>query len=178
MIEWKDIKDYEGLYRVSNTGKVKSLERVVCNGKTGSKRTVRERVLSTSLRTGYNAVNLSRSNQKNVHKVSRLVARAFLSNWESKPYVDHINGDRTDDRVTNLRMVTNQENCLAFKTKAKNTSSQYRGVTWDKQTHKWRASIMFNSKYLCLGRFYNEADAAQAYEDKRLTIIGAHKFLK
>ena len=68
---------------------------------------------------------------------------------------------KTDNRICNLRPVTNQQN--AFNVNAK-------GYTWDKFTNKWRSQIMLNGKNICLGRYKIEEDARQAY------IFGKEKY--
>lgn len=95
---WKDIPGYEGLYQVSNLGNVKSL--------------YNNRLLKLCWRNTkkeYKAVYLSKKTKKTFF-VHRLVAIAFIPNPDNKPCVDHINGDRLDNRVDNLKWVTNKEN--------------------------------------------------------------------
>ena len=107
---WKDVPGYEGLYQVSNMGRVKSLERRVPN-RVGS-RIVKERVLKTfTPDDGYPKVTLSNVNQVSV-KVNRLVAMAFL---EHKPcgfnkVVTHKNHDTSDCRLENLVILTLSDN--------------------------------------------------------------------
>lgn len=77
--------------------------------------------------------------------------------------VDHINGNTLDNRRSNLRPATRQENARNGK-KHGSGSSQYKGVTWDANRHKWRAQIRVvpgNTKYL--GRYDDEKEAALAY---------------
>ena len=100
---WRDIVGYEGLYQVSNLGMVKSLNY------RGSKK---EKVLSLNReRTGYERVKLCKEGQHKVERIHKLVAMAFIPNPENKPCIDHINTDRSDNRVENLRWVTHKENC-------------------------------------------------------------------
>ena len=97
---WVDIKGYEGLYQVSNQGRVKRLYK---NGKI--------RILKPSLdNNGYLYVTLSKNNKPKIFKLHRLIAINFIPNPENKPCIDHINTIRTDNRVENLRWVTKKEN--------------------------------------------------------------------
>ena len=86
---WKDIEGYEGLYQVSNMGRVKSLK----FGK--------ERILNPS-KNRYVIVTLSKDNKTNYFQVHRLVAKAFIPNPHNLPQVNHRNEDKTDNRVDNL----------------------------------------------------------------------------
>ena len=104
--EWRDIIGYEDLYMVSNLGRVKSLERYDSRG-----RKIKERILTGTIdKYGYIIVNLSKNNKNKLFKVHRLVAIAFIPNLENKPFIDHINTIRDDNRVENLRWATYEEN--------------------------------------------------------------------
>jgi hypothetical protein len=109
---WKDIKGYEGLYQVSNMGRLKSLERTVA-GKNGSERTIRERILKPSTNEyGYLRVCLCDSRGKRKFlSVHRLVCEAFHENPKNKPEVNHINENKSDNRACNLEWVSRKENC-------------------------------------------------------------------
>ena len=110
MIEiWKDIKNFEQIYQVSNLGRVKSLARYV-NSKGGSQRLVKECILVPVLTSnGYLKVSLNNATRKtfNIH---RLVAEAFIPNPDNKPQVNHIDENKTDNTVTNLNWMTSKEN--------------------------------------------------------------------
>jgi hypothetical protein len=150
---WKDIKDYEGHYQVSSLGRVKSLK----YGK--------ERILKQAIEGGgYLQVVLSNNKKNAKYKVHKLVCIAFLGHIPNgmKTVVDHRNGIKTDNRLENLRLVTNRENST-FGFLKKETSSKFTGVSWSKQANKWRAKIMLNGKLKHLGDFKCELPAAFAY---------------
>ena len=96
---WRDICGYEGLYKVSNFGRVKSLH------------FGREKLLKAGVsNTGYANVSLTKNKTKKNFHVHVLVAGAFLPNPEGKREVNHIDGDKTNNRVENLEWVTGSEN--------------------------------------------------------------------
>lgn len=103
---WKDILGYEGLYQVSSTGRVKSVEKVDL---LGHKR--KEHIMSLSHNRGYLNVNLfDKEGIRKTFRVHRLVAIAFIQNPNNKPEVNHINGIPSDNAVHNLEWVTSSEN--------------------------------------------------------------------
>lgn len=110
MIEvWKDIAGYEGMYQVSNLGRVKSLERWVQNH--GKLQHHPEKIRTPSKReTGYLALQLYKDNKPQNCYIHRLVAEAFLPNPDNKSTVNHINGDKKDNRADNLEWSTYTEN--------------------------------------------------------------------
>lgn len=112
---------------------------------------------------GYRAVKV----RGKMSKVHRLIAQAFLTDWNPDWSVDHINGTKHDNRPTNLRQFeTNAEHCQAFQKKSENCSSRYRGVTWYKWSGKWMAQIIINRKRIHLGYFETEEAAAIAFDRK------------
>ena len=109
---WKDINGYEGLYQVSNKGRVKSLDRYATNH---SKKQFRpERILKQNIQQAGRSkrcmVVLSKEGKLRPVRVHRLVAEAFIPNPENKPFIDHIDTDSTNNKVENLRWVTAKEN--------------------------------------------------------------------
>lgn len=78
--------------------------------------------------------------------------------------VDHISGDGLDNRRTNLRIVSHQENHQAWVRKRAGASSKFRGVCWCAERKKWCANIRLNGKTFHPGRFDSEIDAAKAYD--------------
>ena len=86
-------------------------------------------------------------------------------------YVDHINGNKLDNRLENLRIVTPQQNNMN-KTSSKNSTSQYIGIYL--YNKKWRASIKVNNKNIHLGTFINEIDAAKSRDLATKEYFGIH----
>lgn len=109
MEEWRPIKDYEGLYEVSNMGRVRSLDREIITSN-GKKIHLKGKILKLQLNnSGYLFVGLNKHNKKHFY-VHFLVAKSFIPNLENKQFIDHINTNKTDNRVENLRWVTREEN--------------------------------------------------------------------
>lgn len=98
---WKPIGGYEGLYEVSNMGRIKSFynseERILKKSKTT---------------TGYWKIELRKNKIRKSFKVHRLVAFAFIANPENKPYINHIDGNPLNNKVDNLEWCTQHENLV------------------------------------------------------------------
>ena len=84
-------------------------------------------------------------------------------------YVDHINGNKLDNRLQNLRLATNSQN-QQNRPAPKNNTSGYRGVTWHKQANKWMARLCHNKRRITIGFYDTPHEAYQAFknEAKRL----------
>jgi len=109
---WKDIKGYEGIYQISNLGKVKSLKRYKKNK--SKLQLVNEKILSnyTNSKNGYVYVYLCKDgNYKNV-RLHKLVAQTFIENPMNYKYINHINGDKTNNNVNNLEWCTQSYNVI------------------------------------------------------------------
>lgn len=111
METWKDVKDFEGFYQISNKGNIKSLERQV-TGKLGSVRVLPEKLITpTDNGKGYLVVALYKNGKRYFKKIHRLVAEAFIPNPDNKSEVNHIDGNKSNNNYTNLEWSTTKENC-------------------------------------------------------------------
>ena len=108
---WKPISGYEGLYEVSNLGRVRSLGHFVGNQYIERRFQNRIRLIKASNRkANYKGVTLHKDGKQKAFLLHRLVAEAFIPNPENKPEVNHKNHIRWDNRVENLEWCTRQEN--------------------------------------------------------------------
>ena len=108
---WKKLHVADN-YEVSNTGEIrnKSTGKIIAQRNNGH---------------GYLTVHLYNSSKRKVYYVHRLVASAFLENKENKPEVNHINGDKTNNNVSNLEWCTRSENSIhAYRTKLRTVSQK------------------------------------------------------
>ena len=140
---YKKIEGFE-VYSVSDWGNVR-------NDQTG-------RILKNSHRTGYPMVRLQKDNKTYKNDIHRLVAIAFIDNLANKKCVDHIDNNRHNNNVINLRWATRSQNSQNTKLSSRNTSGT-KGVSWNKTANKWCALITINGKKIHLGYFLNKEDA-------------------
>ena len=110
---WKEIKGFEGLYEVSNLGRVRSLDRYIKHWRGGVMK-LKGQIMKFNYKynnkENYILIHLSKNGKNYAYSLHRLVAEAFIPNPDNKPIIDHINGIRTDNRVNNLRWCTQKEN--------------------------------------------------------------------
>ena len=156
---WKDVVGYEGIYKVSNLGRVKSLARKA--GYSNRK----ERVLAPSLkRDGYLHVGLSKDCKRITRPVHKLVAESFLNHVPCghKEVVDHIDNDRLNNKEDNLQVITHRQ----IISKDKKKSNRFTGVRFDKRRNLFYSGIQINGENIHLGSFKCDLPAAYAYNMK------------
>ena len=149
---WKDIKDYEGLYQVSNQGNVKSFksdkEKLLKPGTNGK---------------GYYMVTLWKNSKCKTFSVHRIVYEVFVGELIKGLVIDHINGITTQNNIDNLQQISNRKNVIKGE-RTKNGTSKYVGVAWSKSHNKWRSGIRINGIQKYLGVFNTEEEASAAYQ--------------
>ena len=152
---FKDIKDYEGHYQISNLGAVKSLKR---NS---------ERVISPSIdkTKGYYRVCLYKNSERKSFYIHQLVAIAFLGHKPNgnKLVGDHIDNNKTNNNLENLQVISNRENSSKDQWR-RNPSSYCVGVSYNSGKKKWESSIFVNGDSFHLGCFNNEIQASLEYK--------------
>jgi hypothetical protein len=138
--EWRIIIDFPN-YKISNHGSVWD--------------NVKHRAIKSHNRVGNRNVNLKTVGIKTTRDVHVLLARAFIPNPYDLPEVDHINRIRNDNRLENLRWVTDQENQY--------NRSNTKGYYFNKVAQKFQATISHNGKIKYLGLYDTEARASSVY---------------
>lgn len=110
--EWKPVVGYEGLYEVSNKGRVRSIDRLR-KGKHQNMCRMQGKMLKPIIQNGYLIVSLVKDAKCRHYRVHRLVAEAFIPNDDlEKSHVNHIDGDKTNNSVENLEWCTYRENAI------------------------------------------------------------------
>lgn len=113
---WKDVKGYEGIYKVSNKGRLLRTERVI-KRKNGSPLPIKTKItIGTKDSTGYRRVTLMKNGKEQITRMHRIVAENFIANPNNLPQVNHIDGNKLNNEYTNLEWVTGKQNIQhAFK---------------------------------------------------------------
>lgn len=147
---WKIIDGYNN-YSISNLGNVFN--------------NIRNKQLSYGkINTGYLYVDLWFENKRKRFLIHRLVARHFFDEFDDKQKIDHIDRNKLNNRIDNLRHITHSNN-IKNANKRLNTTSKYKGVSFIKSINKWRSRITIDKKIYYLGNYETEKEAATAYNN-------------
>lgn len=164
---WKDVVGYEGYYKVSNLGRVKSLDRINNKGVTQI-----GRVLKCGYRSGYKSVALSKNGKSVSCVIHRLVAIAFVPNKNNKPQVNHIDEDKNNNNVNNLEWVTAKENnnygthnARQAKTRSKPIKVIYQDDTYE----IWESATIFAKEY---SNGVSQQNIVKVLKGKRASTVG------
>ena len=140
---WRPIVGYEGLYEVSSYGRVRSLDRYVNNNSFR-----KGKVLSPGKDTiGYLFVVLSCNGKCKTIRVHRLVAQAFIPNPDNLPEINHINEDKTDNRVDNLEFCNRKYNINYGSRKDKVKDTKIKNGYWTGLSKKDLGKREYNHQY-------------------------------
>ena len=143
--QWRDIKGYEGLYQTSNSGRIKSLPRLVRRGTAGFMKTTTQIRITHLGKKGYERVTLSNHKGKKRNElVHRLVAIAFLPNPNELPDVNHKNEVKHHNFLSNLEWCTHKYNCNH------GTSPKRIGSKLSKKTYQYAMDGCFVKEYKSL----------------------------
>ena len=174
---WKDVKGYEGLYVVSNLGRVKRLP----VGKQWPSKKTHNNIRKQALKNGYLCVNLSKQNKVKWFGVHRLAATAFIPNPNNYPHVNHIDENKTNNRVDNLEWCTQSQNKLHGTAIKRQNETRHKN---DPYKVIWKAAAMKHAKRVSMyDKESNEiiktydsiTDAAKYSGDNICTIINQCK---
>lgn len=151
---WKDIKDYEGRYRISSFGNAKTIIK-------GNDLVLKSYVANS----GYLFIRPFKDKKFHNLYIHSMVAMTFLNHVPNKGVIaiDHIDNNRLNNHVNNLQIISVRENISKTPHK-KNYSSKYTGVCLNKSSNTWLSRILINGQRKYLGQFKNEYDAHLAYQ--------------
>lgn len=150
---FKSIKDYEGLYKVSDFGLVKSKDGIILKNRID--------------KDGYLRVNLRKNGKMKTYMISHLVWDHFGDRPRNGHalQVDHIK-EKWNNRIDNLQLLTNRQNVSKGFIQNGKKTSKYTGVCWGKDKNKWIVAIRENNKKIYLGSFKDEHKAHLVYQEK------------
>ena len=169
--EWKSIPNYEEFYEISSLGRVKNK--------------LTQKVLKQSIdNNGYLVLNLRKDYIKKTKRVHQLVAITFLNHKPCgmKLVIDHINNNRSDNRLENLQIVTQKENVIKKPNEkinnllkyeklineySKKTLINYNPIVFLKNNNKWACQVVKNNRLVFLGCFDNKIEAMLTFINKK-----------
>lgn len=157
---WKDVVGYEGWYQVSNLGNVRSVNRISTNSIGICRKWTSKPIKQQKNHKGYLLVKIGCGNGHSWHTVHRLVMEAFDC-VNKLMTIDHLNGDKQDNRLENLQYVTLQENILRHHNNSK-TKTGKAGVHFDKG--RYRVRITEEGTRKNIGYFSTIEDASDAFD--------------
>lgn len=162
--QWKPVKNYGGLYEISNFGRVKSLAKEWLSGNGCASRKPDTIMKSVVNGNGYKCVNLYRNRKHRFCKIHHLVWGAFGDKKRDgrKFQIDHLDENKLNNRIDNLQLLSQRQNLSKYH-KTQVRSSEYTGVYWRKNRNKWGVSIYANGKNRHLGYFTDELKASNEY---------------
>jgi len=165
---WKDIPGYEGSYQASNLGRIKSLQRVITrfNGET---QTINQRILKPRNHVqGYDNIVISLNHKKCNKTVHRWIMTTFCGN--SNLHINHINGNKKDNRLVNLEYVTALKNCNHH-VRVLKRKKKYGAYP---KNNSWVSVINIKGRIIHLGCFENKDQAHNAFYNNYFEFYGKY----
>lgn len=164
---WKNIKGYEGAYQISNLGNVRSLDRYVKD----KNRTqfIKGKRLKKGKRNTYYVISLNKNGSRKSYQIHRLVAEAFIPNPNNYPVVNHIDENRTNNRIENLEWCTQKYNInhskrKMYSTKKAKVSSKTNEKYINIKNNKYRVAI----SQLKVEKYFSSLEEAIEFRNKKL----------
>lgn len=167
---WKDIPEYEGMYQCSSFGQVRSLDRIDCRNRRINGTTMKQNKCST----GYIAISLWKNGIRKDIKAHQLVAMCFFNHTQCgySLVVNHKNGNRIDNNVENLEVVTARYNSQhSSQMRVDSKSSIYTGVVYREKLNTYQVAITINGERIYIGAYKDELEASDVY----LSAVSAHE---
>lgn len=163
--QWKKIEGYD--YEISNLGRVRS-----------NQPRFEGKIIYQGIHTdGYYTVRLCKDKKHKRFRVHRLMAIAFIPNDDpiNKTEIDHIDNNRKNNALSNLRWVTHSQNNIN-RSKQSNNTSGITGVSFDKKQNQWVVRMKIDAKYQYLGSFKHFDDAVKCRKDAEVKYFGEYAY--
>lgn len=158
MEEYRTIKEYEN-YEISNKGNIRN-------------KTTKQILKPTKDKKGYLIINIQKNGKGENKRVHRLVAQEFIENQSNKPIVDHIDNNRSNNNVENLRWCTSCENSWNRTSFNKNGKGVYYIDHPDEKQPKYYATIFHKGTKYDLGMFWSKEEAQKVRYEKEKELFG------
>lgn len=166
---WKEVKGYEGLYEISTFGRIKSMERIKLNQ--GKHPFIQKERILKQCKNGNGYLNVSLNKNSNEYKIEthKLMAYNFLNHepQKHKLVIDHIDNIRENNKLDNLQIISNRENCSKDK---KTGTSKFVGVYFSKKKNRFISEIRIGKVKKYLGSFNCEIEAHLSYQKELKSI--------
>lgn len=174
--KWVDIQDYKGYYKVSNYGRIKSVERHV-NHYVAKRKIIRSRILKAALMSdGYPGVSLTKKNNPVSKLIHIIVAKHFIKNPLKLPQVNHKDGDKQNNNYKNLEWVTSSQNAIhaySIKLRKKRPPPSKQELHRLKQGMKSKAITLIHVKTGKISTYKSISEASRAIRVDQSTISKA-----
>lgn len=171
---WKDVIDYEGLYQVSNLGRIKSLYKVSIEA-SGGERHLPEKILKPSIKkdpkNSYASIILTKNSIRKNKMIHRLIAESFLGVHKGL-VVDHKDNNKINNKLSNLQWISQRENV----TKDQKMTSKYNGVSFHKEAKKWESYLWIKGRKQRFGFFLTQEEASERYKKALIEFGVENKF--